>query len=127
MASYLAKVKEMLGQFDTMTIIQVPRAENTNADVLAHLATGLEESLLKTVLIEVLELPSIDKPEQVSSITARPCWMDPIVSFLRNGILTEDKVEAHHLYYISACYFLLKGKLYKKSFSTPSLLCLDKD
>ncbi|KAL5556880.1 hypothetical protein UlMin_039116 [Ulmus minor] len=43
MASYLEKAKEAMNQFDTVTIIQVPRAENTNADALARLATGLEE------------------------------------------------------------------------------------
>ena len=82
MASYLEKVKEVLNQFDTMTAMQVPRAKNANADALARLATGLEERLLKTISIEVLESPSIDKPKQVASIAARPCWMDPIISFL---------------------------------------------
>ncbi|KAL5571885.1 hypothetical protein UlMin_021482 [Ulmus minor] len=127
MASYLEKAKEAMDQFDTVTIIQVPRAENTNADALARLATGLEERLLKTVLIEILEVPSIDKPEQVGSIVVRPCWMDPIISFLRDGTLPIDKFEARRLRFRSARYFLDKGKLYKKGFSSPSLLCLDED
>ncbi|KAL5562544.1 hypothetical protein UlMin_032291 [Ulmus minor] len=127
MASYLEKAKEAMNQFDTVTIIQVPRAENTNADALARLATGLEERLLKTVLIEILEAPSIDKPEQVGSIVVRPCWMDPIISFLRDGMLRADKFEARRLRFRSARYFLDKGKLYKKGFSSPSLLCLDED
>ncbi|KAL5573588.1 hypothetical protein UlMin_023185 [Ulmus minor] len=127
MASYLEKVKEAINKFDTVTIIQVPRAKNANADALARLATGLEERLLKMIPIEVLESPSTDKPEQVGSIVSRPCWMDPIVSFLRDGTLPEDKFEARRLRYKSACYFLDKGKLYKKGFSSPSLLCLDKD
>ncbi|KAL5550984.1 hypothetical protein UlMin_001160 [Ulmus minor] len=113
--------------FDTVTIIQVPRAENTNADTLARLATGLEERLLKTVPIEILEVPSIDKPEQVGSIVVRPCWMDPIISFLRDGTLPADKFEARRLRFRSARYFLDKCKLYKKGFSSPSLLCLDED
>ncbi|KAL5539174.1 hypothetical protein UlMin_044787 [Ulmus minor] len=46
MASYLEKVKEVINQFDTVNVIQVPRAENANADALARLATGLEEHLL---------------------------------------------------------------------------------
>ena len=66
-------------------------------------------------------------PEQVGSIVARPCWIDPIISFLHDGTLPEDKFEARHLRYRSARYFLDKGKLYKKGFSTPSLLCLDED
>ncbi|KAL5562370.1 hypothetical protein UlMin_032117 [Ulmus minor] len=116
MASYLEKTKEAMNKFDMVTIIQVPRAENTNADALAHLATGLEERLLKTVLIEILEVPSIDKPEQVGSIVVHPCWMDPIISFLRDGTLPVDKFEAHRLRFRSARYFLDKGKLYKKGF-----------
>ncbi|KAL5545199.1 hypothetical protein UlMin_008983 [Ulmus minor] len=127
MASYLEKAKEAMNQFDTVTIIQVPRAENTNADALARLATGLEERLLKIVPIEILEVPSIDKPEQVGSIVVRPCWMDPIISFLRDGTLPADKFEARRLRFRSARYFLYKGKLYKKGFSSPSLLCLDED
>ncbi|KAL5569910.1 hypothetical protein UlMin_026485 [Ulmus minor] len=127
MASYLEKAKEAMNQFDTVTIIQVPRAENTNADALARLATGLEERLLKTVPIEILEAPSIDKKEQVGSIVVRPCWMDPITSFLRDGTLPADKFEARRLRFRSARYFLDKGKLYKKGFSSPSLLCLDED
>ncbi|KAL5542943.1 hypothetical protein UlMin_010653 [Ulmus minor] len=104
MASYLEKAKEAMNQFDTVTIIQVPRAENTNADALARLATGLEERLLKTVPIEILEEPSIDKPEQVGSIVVRPCWMDPIVSFLRDGTLPADKFEARRLRFRSALF-----------------------
>ncbi|KAL5541056.1 hypothetical protein UlMin_042629 [Ulmus minor] len=127
MASYLEKAKEAMNQFDTVTIIQVPRAENTNADALARLATGLEERLLKTVPIEILEVPSIVKPEQVGSVVVRPCWMDPIISFLRDGTLPADKFEARRLRFRSARYFLDKGKLYKKGFSSPSLLCLDED
>ncbi|KAL5537944.1 hypothetical protein UlMin_045731 [Ulmus minor] len=97
MASYLEKAKEVMNQFDTVTIIQVPRAENTTADALARLATGLEERLLKTVPIEILEVPSIEKSEQVGSIIVRPCWMDPIISFLRDGMLPADKFEARRL------------------------------
>ncbi|KAL5539207.1 hypothetical protein UlMin_044287 [Ulmus minor] len=95
-------VSQAMNQFDTVTIIQVPRADNTNADALARLATGLEERLLKTVPIEILEVPSIDKPEQVGSIVVRPCWMDPIISFLRDGTLPADKFEARRLRFRSA-------------------------
>ncbi|KAL5541983.1 hypothetical protein UlMin_009693 [Ulmus minor] len=111
MASYLEKAKEAMNQFDTVTIIQVPRVENTNADALARLATGLEERLLKTVPIEILEAPSIDKPEKVGSIVVRPCWMHPIISFLQDGTLPADKFEARRLKFRSARYFLDKGKL----------------
>ena len=47
--------------------------------------------------IEVLEVPSIDKPQQVNALTLKPSWMDPIVAYLRDGVLPEDTFEAHHL------------------------------
>ncbi|KAL5579549.1 hypothetical protein UlMin_011991 [Ulmus minor] len=53
--------------------------------------------------------------------------MDPIISFLQDGTLPADKFEARRLRFRSARYFLDKGKLYKKGFSSPSLLCLDED
>ncbi|KAL5537985.1 hypothetical protein UlMin_045753 [Ulmus minor] len=97
MASYMEKAKELLGQFDTVTITQIPRNENTNADALAHLATGLEDSLLKTVPLEILDEPSIDKHQQVDAISDKPTWMDPIMAYLRDGTLPQDKFEARRL------------------------------
>ena len=52
---------------------------------------------------------------------------DPIISLLRDGTLPKDKFEVRRLRYRLARYFLDKGKLYKKDFLTPSLLCLDED
>ncbi|KAL5540976.1 hypothetical protein UlMin_043773 [Ulmus minor] len=127
MASYLEKAKELLGQFDTVTITQIPRNENTNADALARLATGLEDSLLKTVPLEILVEPSIDKHQQVDAISDKPTWMDPIIAYLRDGTLPQDKFEARRLRYRSARYFLDKDKLRKRSFSSPSLTCLNED
>ncbi|KAL5563474.1 hypothetical protein UlMin_033221 [Ulmus minor] len=72
MAFYLEKAKELLGQFDTVTITQIPRNENTNADALARLATGLEDSLLKMVPLEILDEPSINKHQQVDAISDKP-------------------------------------------------------
>ncbi|KAL5546806.1 hypothetical protein UlMin_006493 [Ulmus minor] len=127
MASYLEKAKELLGQFDIVTITQIPRNENTNADALARLATGLEDSLLKTVPLEILDEPSIDKHQQVDAISDKPTWMDPIIAYLRDGTLPQDKFEARRLRYRSARYFLDKDKLRKRSFSSPSLTCLNED
>ncbi|KAL5563381.1 hypothetical protein UlMin_033128 [Ulmus minor] len=97
MASYLEKAKELLGQFDTVTITQIPRNKNTNTDALARLATGLEDSLLKTVPLEILDEPSIDKRQQVDAISDKPTWMDPIMAYLRDGTLPQDKFEARRL------------------------------
>ena len=69
MAFYLEKEKELLGQFDIVTVTQIPIYENSNADALAHLVQGLEDSLLKTISLEILEEPSINKNRQVDTIS----------------------------------------------------------
>ncbi|KAL5552902.1 hypothetical protein UlMin_040303 [Ulmus minor] len=86
-----------------------------------------ENSLLKTVPLEILVEPSIDKHQQVDAISDKPTWMDPIVAYLRDGTLPQDKFEARRLQYRSARYFLDKDKLRKRSFSSPSLTCLNED
>ncbi|XP_024021752.1 uncharacterized protein LOC112091720 [Morus notabilis] len=64
MAAYLEKVKEALGKFWAYDIQQVPRAKNSNTDALARLATSKE---------------------------TKPSWKDPIIRYLLDGELPEDK------------------------------------
>ncbi|KAL5545130.1 hypothetical protein UlMin_008914 [Ulmus minor] len=102
MASYLEKAKEAMNQFDTVTIIQVPRAENTNADALARLATGLEERLLKTVPIEILEVPSIDNSKHAASDSGQPVISStkPLMLRRRPGKIHSGR---------STCWYLWKS------------------
>ncbi|KAL5570128.1 hypothetical protein UlMin_026703 [Ulmus minor] len=53
--------------------------------------------------------------------------MDPIMAYLCDGILPQDKFEARRLRFRSARYYLDKDKLQKRSFSSPSLTCLNED
>ncbi|KAL5562795.1 hypothetical protein UlMin_032542 [Ulmus minor] len=105
MASYMEKLKELLGQFDTARITQVPRNKNSNANALARLAIGLEDSLLKRVPLKILEEPSIEKPQKGNTLTTKPSWMDPIIAYLHNGTLLEDKFKARRLQFRSARYY----------------------
>ena len=52
-------------------------------------------------------------------------WMDPIVIFLKEDILSEDKSEADKVQRKASHFWLSKDqKLYKHSFSMPYLLCI---
>ena len=58
---YLEIVKDLVGNFDSFSIIQVPREENAGADALANLASFLEiPEDLKIPVIHIL-YPAIDK------------------------------------------------------------------
>ncbi|XP_024018712.1 uncharacterized protein LOC112090807 [Morus notabilis] len=52
MGTYLRKVKEELIKFKSYEILQIPRAENTNADALAKLASSRDSDILGIVPIE---------------------------------------------------------------------------
>ena len=59
MATYLQKVKELLGCFSSYKISQIPRSQNVEADALTVLASTKDADQLKIVLVETLDFPSI--------------------------------------------------------------------
>ena len=51
--------------------------------------------------------------------------MDSITQFLKEDILPEEKIEADKIRRKATSYWLLEdGKLYRRSFSGPYLLCV---
>ena len=67
-----------------------------HADYLATLATSSTQSLPWVILVEDLCKPIEMKGERVliQQIRMGPSWMDPIMLFLKNDILREEKGEA---------------------------------
>ena len=65
---------------------------------------------------EVQYIPSIDLPE-VLQVQNEGNGMTPIISYLKDGSLTEGKDEARRLKFWSAGYVLLNDVLYKRGFS----------
>ena len=51
--------------------------------------------------------------------------MDLILSYIRDGILPEDRKQAMRLKCRAARYTLLDGVLYRRGFTLPMLRCLD--
>ena len=59
MVAYLKSAQVLLKSFDKYNIVQVPRANNTYADALAHLASTKEANLNGLIPVEHLAQPSI--------------------------------------------------------------------
>ena len=72
---------------------------------------------------KVQYMPSIDLLE-VQQIKGEENWMTPIVVYLKDGRLPEDKDEARKLKISAAKYVLIDEVLYKQGFSQPYLRCL---
>ena len=97
MVKYLEKVKEIIPTFDSFDIRQIPRAKNIRADLLSKLATLAPTELPKEVFFEVLKCPSTKEPQLVMEINHEPSWIDPLVAYLKDGVLPPDAKEARKL------------------------------
>ena len=53
--------------------------------------------------------------------------MDPLVDYLRNGVLPANKNEAQSIRFRSARYILYDDKPYKRRLSAPLLRCVTKE
>ncbi|XP_058077666.1 uncharacterized protein LOC131226031 [Magnolia sinica] len=97
--------------------------------MLVKLALTTKGRIPRFVPVEFLSKPSINDhaPEVVQPMQTIPSWMDPIFEFLRNGKVSEDRLEAQRLRIRSARYVIIGDILYKKGFSQPYLRCLRLD
>ena len=123
MKRYLDKVKRLVKKFKEANFVQVPREENMDADALAKAASA------KGAMVEydkVQYMLSIDLSE-VQQIEGEENWMTPIVVYLKEERLLEDKNEARKLRIKAAKYVLIDKVLYKRGFSQPYLRFLALD
>ena len=75
------------------------------------------------MLVEVQYLPSIEGLE-VSCVLLGKSWLDPIVTYIKDGSLPSDPTEARKVKIKSSRFTILNDELYKKGFSQPYLKCL---
>ena len=100
---------------------------NTHAYSLATLATSLGQSLPRVILIEDLYKPTMTKREvvHVHHVRVGPSWMDPLVLFLKEDILPDDRTKVDKIRRNASRFWLSEDqKLYKRYFSEPYLLCV---
>ena len=128
MIRYLNKVLELLKKFVRVQVRHVPRTKNSQANALTKLATASQEDLDRRFPVEYLMEPTINvNNDEVLLVMTAPSWMDPIWDHLLSGILPSDPKEASKLRARLARFALLRGTLYKRSFSTPLLKCIGKE
>ncbi|XP_021991704.1 uncharacterized protein LOC110888488 [Helianthus annuus] len=106
-------------------VVHINRSENKPADALSKLASTSFQHLAKDVRIEVLKNPSV-LLRQVDVIEiGQPSWMTPIIQYLKEGILPENKAEARKIQNKALFYEMNGGILYRRSFLGPLLRCVD--
>lgn len=96
MQDYLDQAKCLQSRFNSFSLLHIPRSGNTHANSLATLVTSSAQSLPRVILVEDSYKPSVKKREviHVHHIRVGLSWMDPLVLFLKEDILPEEKTEA---------------------------------
>ena len=127
MQQYLSQVKRLQSNFDLFSLSHVSRSGNTHANSLATLATSSAGSLPRVILVEHLDRANevAKGMVRIHEVRVGSSWMDPIVKFLKNDILLEEKSEAEKIQRNAPWFWLSEDhKLYKRSYFGPYLLCI---
>jgi len=124
MKRYLKLTSQLVSNFDDIRITQVPREENFEADEVARLASSNNDTGRPKLYIKVQSLPSIEGLD-VIHVNSKGSWMDPIITYIRDGTLSSDLSEAKKIRVRSSIFTILNEELYKRGFSQPYLKCLD--
>ncbi|XP_074351570.1 uncharacterized protein LOC141690693 [Apium graveolens] len=125
LAQYQTMVRSILEATPDITILHINRKENSKADELSKLVHNTSD-LASLVYFEELKVPSTERAE-VLCIGSPDNWMTPYIAYLRDGTLPEDQNKAKYLKHKAAHFFLEDGLLYRRTFSAPTLKCVDPD
>ncbi|XP_071714985.1 uncharacterized protein [Rutidosis leptorrhynchoides] len=122
---YLQLLKELAVRFEHFELAQVPRSQNKKADALSKLAALTFSHFQKQVWVEELPSKSIDNDLMVASvIEEQPNLMEPILQYIRNDVLPDDKREARLVREGAPMYIIQNDILYRKSYCGPMMRCV---
>ncbi|XP_071687872.1 uncharacterized protein [Rutidosis leptorrhynchoides] len=121
----LRLLKELDLRFEHFELAQVPRSQNKKADALSKLAALTHSHFQKQVWVEEFPSKSIDNDLMVASvIEEQPNWMEPILQYIRNDVLPNDKREARLVRERAPMYIIQNDILYRKSYCGPMMRCV---
>ena len=104
-------------------IVQIPREENEQADRLAK-ASSVEYMITPHNVLSFVQLSPLIDSVDVQEIAPEDNWTTPLVSYLKNDILPDEKEAARKLKVQAVRFVLIKDVLYKRGFSRSYLRCL---
>ena len=123
MKNYLKLVTQLIDEFDEVKVEQIPLKENSTTNEIARLTSTEDASTVTGLLMEVQTNPSIDGLHTFL-VQQSDTWMDPILSYIRNGQLPSNSPKAKKVRVKVARFTVMNGELYKRGFSLPYLKCL---
>ncbi|XP_074348390.1 uncharacterized protein LOC141687099 [Apium graveolens] len=125
------KVENLNVFSDSIIVVRlelIPLGQNEGADELAKLSSRREATLLGVLPLDIQRQPSVPEHEvgSLSDDLSLIC-MTPILAYIKEGSLSDEKNEARRIRYKAARYVIYDGILYRRGFSVPLLKCIDGD
>ena len=75
-------------------------------------------------VLSFVQLSPLIDPSNVQEIVSDSRWTAPLISYLKDGVLPDEKEAARKLKVQVTRFILIKDVLYKRGFSRPYLRCL---
>ena len=122
MKRYLDQVKRRVDDLQAK-IVQIPRGENEQADRLAKAASA-EHMITHGNVLSFVQLSPLINSDDVQEIGSESNWTITIASYLKDGVLLDEKEAVRKLKVRATRFVLIKDVLYKRGFSRPYLRCL---
>ncbi|XP_019161153.1 PREDICTED: uncharacterized protein LOC109157769 [Ipomoea nil] len=127
MRRYQDVVLQLLGQLINYEVLQVPRDQNTDADMLSKLSQGAPEHISKISRVEDFERSSLESYPVLPIQGRPPCWLDYLKEYKQKGTLPPDEVDAKLVKWRAPIYVIMGDTLYKRSYNGALLRCLYPD
>ncbi|VFQ66025.1 unnamed protein product [Cuscuta campestris] len=125
MRLYKEAALELLKILKGYELVQIPRAENTEADVLSKLSNDDPEHISKMARVE--DLGSLSIHVQLVSIITEEAngWIAELIRYKKDGILPGDETTARLIKRRAPSYVIENGRLYNRSYNGTLLRCVD--
>ncbi|VFR02030.1 unnamed protein product [Cuscuta campestris] len=134
MQKYRNLARALLRDLTEYVMEQIPRGENTDADLLSKLTQAAPEHVSKLARIETLEKASIegfsvsmieeDGQPNPDRVEPDDIWMDDLVRYYMTGQFLEDEDRVKKIKLRAPRFQMLDGRLYKRAFGGSMLRCL---
>ena len=122
MKKYLDQVWKHVDKLEAK-FFQIPGEENEQVDRLAK-AMSAKYMLLPYKVLSFVQISPLIDDASVQEVNLENNWTTPIVSYLKDDTLLDDKGGARKLKVQVAWFVVMKDVLYKRGFSRPYLRCL---
>ena len=108
MAACLQLILNLKSKFPRCDFKQVPRSQNNHPDSLANLASAVKFQFMRDIPVEYIVKPNIKRSGgKVLCLDTSLGWRDPIIAYLKDGVLPNDRAEAQKLQHLATSYILL--------------------